>query len=81
MSTTTKAKEALELSYVEFRQAKSRANKALVTTTNERSLVSKMQQLSDALAKLNVHHTAWVDKAGFTDAQLAAEKYSSAWLE
>jgi hypothetical protein len=29
MSTTTKSKEALELSYVEFRQAKFRVNKAL----------------------------------------------------
>ena len=81
MSITTKVKEAIELSYVEFRQAKSRVNKALVSTTNERSLVTKMKQLSDALAKLNVHHTAWVGKAGFTDAQLAAEKYSSNWLE
>ena len=81
MSTTTKSKEALELSYVEFRQAKSRVNKALASTTNERTLVSKMQQLSDALKRLNVHHTAWVGKAGFTDDQLAAEKFSTAWLE
>ena len=81
MSTTTKSKEALELSYVEFRQAKSRVNKALASTTNERSLVSKMQQLSDALTRLNVHHTAWVGKAGLTDDQLAAEKFSTSWLE
>ena len=82
MSTAAKAKEALELSYVEYKQCKSRVSKALGSSAqNERALSSKMQQLSDALSKLNVHHTAWVSKANLTDEQLAAEKYSPTWLE
>ena len=74
-------KEALDLSFVEYKQAKSRVTKALDSTRNERSLGNKMQQLADALSKLNIHHTIWVSKAGLTDDELAAEKFSTAWLE
>ena len=71
MSTAAKAKEALEISYVEYKRCKARVTKALGSTAhNERALSSKMQQLSDALSKLNVHHTTWVSKANLTDEQL-----------
>ena len=53
-------KEAVDLSFVEYKQAKSRVTKALYSTRNERSLGNKMQQLADALTKLNIHHTIWV---------------------
>ena len=82
MSTTAKAKEALELTLVEYRRCKSRVSKALVSQApNERTISNKMQQLSDALSQLNIHHTMWVTKAGFSEEQLAEEKYSKNWLE
>ena len=34
-----------------------------------------------ALSQLNIHHTIWVSKAGFTEEELQAEKYSVNWLE
>ena len=40
-----------------------------------------MHQLLDALSQLNILHTIWVVKAGFTEEELQAEKYSINWLE
>ena len=82
MTTPAKAKEALELSFVEYKRCKSRVQKALDSPApNERTINNKMQQLSDALSQLNIHHTMWVNKAGFTVEQLAAERFSTTWLE
>ena len=82
MSTQAKAKEALEVTLVEYKRCKSRVKKALeAPAPNVRTLTGKMQQLSDALSQLNLHHTMWVAKAGFTDEQLAAERFSVNWLE
>ena len=69
MSTPAKAKEALEIALVEYRRCKTRVQKALESPTpNERSITTKMQQLSDALSQLNIQHTMWVTKAGLNDA-------------
>ena len=82
MATTAKAKEALEVTLVEYKRCKSRVKKALESPApNVRSLTGKMKQLSDALSQLNIHHTLWVTKAGFTEEQLAAERFSANWLE
>ena len=81
MSTTTKAKEALNLTLVEYRRCESRVSKALVSQApNERTISNKMQQFSDAFSQLNIHHTIWVTKAGFLEKQLAEEKYSKNWV-
>ena len=82
MSTTTKAKEALDLTLVEYRRCKSRVSKALVSQSpNECTISNKIQQLSDALSQLNIHHTNCVTKAGFSEEHLAEEKYSKNWVE
>ena len=44
-------------------------------------MAMKMQQLSDVLSQLNINHTIWVAKAGFTEEELQAEMYSVNWLE
>ena len=81
MSTTTKAKEALNLTLVEYRRCESRVSKALVSQApNERTISNKMQHFSDAFSQLNIHHTIWVTKAGFLEKQLAEEKYSKNWV-
>ena len=82
MSAGAKAKEALDAFLLQYKRAKSRVKKAIdAPNVNERSIGNKMVLLSEALTELNIHHSTWVSKAGFTDEQLAAEKYSSAWLE
>ena len=81
MSTTAKAKEALDLRLVEYRRCRLRVSKALdFQAPNKRTISNKMQQLSDAVSQLNIYHTIWVTKAGFSEGQLAEEKYSKNWL-
>ena len=81
MSTSAKAKEGLKFALFEYKRCKSGVTKALPSPNpNERTIATKMQQLSDALSQLNIHHTMWVVKAGFTEEELQAEKYSVDWF-
>ena len=84
MSAQQKAsKEALDQAVTAYNCCKKIINKSLdsADVPNERTLTNKMKYLSDALSNLNVAHTTWVSKCEFTDDQLAAETYSTTWLE
>ena len=83
MSTQTKAaKEALDAAVTEYKRCSVLTKKCLAATPlNKRTVNSKWKMLSEAVTNLNKLHTSWVTKAGFSDEQLAAETYSSTWLE
>ena len=83
MSTQTKAaKEVLDAAVLEYKRCSVLTKKYLAATPlNKRTVNSKMKMLSEAVTNLNKLHTSWVTKAGFSDEQLAAENYSSTWLE
>ena len=71
-----------DVSIVEYHRCKSCVTKARQSPNpTEKIIATKMHQLLDALSQLNILHTIWVVKAGFTEEELQAEKYSINWLE
>ncbi len=82
MSTQVKAaKEALDLAVTEYKRSILLLDRSIkVTPVKERTLNSKVKMVTESLSNLNSSHTSWVAKAGFTEDQLAAETYSTAWL-
>ena len=76
------AKDALDHAVTTYKHLRAMVIKSLNSgSLNERTLINKMKSLNEALATLNSRHTTWSMKVEFTDVDLAAEKYSTAWLE
>ena len=82
MSQVKQLKELLESTYTKYKRhhaALSRAVKDKVTST--RTLNSKIDAFEGALDQLNTAHTSWVSKAELSDENLAAQVFSTQWLE